>query len=219
MSPYFCPKCGTELVAGMNFCRLCGEPVAVTSDASERPTSILNQPPVGVSAVGGQVTDRLDPRPTGEPGVAPSPYNGSAIPAFSASKVPEVPRRSGPMRGLLIVAVIVLVLFGLGSVVGVMRSAIMSRIHWQAAASQPVNQALVYPGAQTLLNVGSGGGSGVLQLKTTDPIDKVAAWYDATLKPTKTIRVASTVIMKTDKISATLVSEGDQTNIIIKHAP
>ena len=123
------------------------------------------------------------------------------------------------MRGLAIVIVIIVALVGLGSVVGVVRSRIMSRIQGRATVSQPVSKSLVYPGAQTILDVTSSGGSGVLQLKTADPIDKVADWYVAILKPTKTLRVGPTVIMKSDNVSATLVSDGDNTNILIKQAP
>ena len=122
------------------------------------------------------------------------------------------------MRGLIIVVIVIVVLLGLGSVVGVIRSAIISRIQRRATVSQPVNKSLVYPGAQIVLNLDSGGGGGVLQLKTADPIDKVADWYEATLKPSKIMRVGPTVIMKTDTATATIISDGDNTSIVIKQS-
>jgi hypothetical protein len=179
----------------MNFCRQCGAPVALAPDASEQPTSILNQP-----AGAGTVTDRFESRPTGAPASAHLPYGSAPVPLFPGSGVPMVAKRSGAARGLAIVAVIILVLLGLGSVVGVMRSAIMSRIQRRASVGQPINKALAYPGADTVLNLDSGGG-GVLQLKTTDSIDNVAAWYETNLKPTKTIKLGPTVIMKADNVA------------------
>jgi hypothetical protein len=182
----------------------------VTPSVLEQPTAILNQP------ISRPTTDRFDPRPTGAPGVAPLSYGESSAPVFSPSGPPALTQSSGSMRGLIIVIVIFVVLLGLGSVVGVMRSGIISRIQGRSSVSQSINQSLIYPGAQTVLNVDSGGGRGVLQLKTTDSLDKVADWYAATLKPTKTIRVGPTVIMKSDNATATIISDGDNTSIVIK---
>ena len=81
-----------------------------------------------------------------------------------------------------------------------------------------VSQQYTYPGAHTVLNVGDGGG-GVLQMETTDTIDKVSAWYTSTLKPTKTIQVtAATVIMKSDKITVTMAATDQGTSIVIKQS-
>ena len=124
------------------------------------------------------------------------------------------------MRGLIIVGIIIVVLLGIGSVVGVMKAVFRARSQSRPSASkQLAGKSLVYPGAQTILDVTSEEGTGVLQLKTTDGIDKVADWYEAKLKPTKTVRVGPTVVMKSDNVTATIVSDGSNTNILIKQAP
>jgi hypothetical protein len=216
MANTFCPNCGAEFVAGMNFCRRCGAAVVVSPDPSEQPTAILNQTPSSPA------TQRFDPRPTGAAyGAAPpSAPPGPAAPFIVASEVPAATPRSGSMRGLIIVGIIIVVLLGIGSVVGVMKTVFRARSQSRSSVSkQLIGKSLVYPGAQTILDVTSEEGTGVLQLKTTDGIDKVADWYEAKLKPTKTVRVGPTVVMKSDTVTATIVSDGSNTNILIKQAP
>jgi hypothetical protein len=199
----------------MNFCRQCGAPVGVLSDASEQPTSILNQ------SAANPATQRLDPRPTNAGyGVMPPAPTGAAFPVAAAYGVATVPPRSGSIRGVIIVCIIIVVLLGIGSVLGVMRSVLRARSQRRTSVTkQPVNNALVYPGAKTVVNVTSADGAGVLQLQTTDEVDKVADWYEANLKPTKTVRLGPMVILKNENVAATIVSDGSNTNITIKQTP
>jgi len=171
MANSLCSNCGAEFVAGMNFCRRCGAAVVISPDPSEQPTAILNQTPSGPT------TQRFDPRPTGAAyGPAPpSAPAGPTAPFAVASGVPVAAPRSGSMRGLIIVGIIIVVLLAIGSVVGVMKA--VFRAHSQSRSSvskQLAGKSLVYPGAQTVLDVTSEDGAGVLQLKTTDGVDKVA---------------------------------------------
>jgi len=86
----------------------------------------------------------------------------------------------------------------------------------QGANKVLVNQRYTYPGAQTVLNIGDGGG-GVLQMETTDRIDKVSEWYLSTFKPTKTIWVTpSTTIIKDETVTVTLAASDNGTSIVIK---
>jgi hypothetical protein len=200
----------------MNFCRRCGAPVVVLPDASEQPTARLNQTPLDPA------TRRFDPRPTSA-AYGPAPLStpaGPAAPFAVTSGVRTATPRSGSMRGLIVIGIIIVVLLGIGSVVGVMKAVFRSHSQSRPSASKPLaDKSLVYPGAQIILDVTSEGGTGVLQLKTTDGIDKVADWYEAKLKPTKTVRVGPTVVMKSDNVTATIVSDGSSTNILIKQAP
>jgi hypothetical protein len=98
--------------------------------------------------------------------------------------------------------------------VGVMWSLRAGR---QSATIQ-ISRALIYPGSRTVVDVSDSGGA-VLQLETPDALDKVRAWYEGNLKPTKTLRVTSTsVILKNENVTATLVSENSTTSIVIKQA-
>jgi len=99
-----------------------------------------------------------------------------------------------------------------------MRSGLRTRNEDQRRSE--LGKSLFYPGAQTVLDVTHDDGSGVLQLQTPDQLNKVQAWYESTLKPTKTLRVTSaTVILKNGPVTATIVAEGNTTTIVIKQSP
>ena len=60
-------------------------------------------------------------------------------------------------------------------------------------------------------------GGRALQLQTEDSLDRVVEWYDATIKPTKTMRLTPTnVILKNQKVTVTVASDAGKTNILIK---
>jgi len=83
-----------------------------------------------------------------------------------------------------------------------------------------VQGALVYPGAETLVDMTSPDGARVLQLRASDPLELVQHWYETTLQPTKTVKLASaSVVLKNEKVTATLIAEDAKTNILIKQLP
>jgi hypothetical protein len=74
----------------------------------------------------------------------------------------------------------------------------------------------MYPGSRTIVDMSDSGGA-VLQMETPDALENVRAWYEANLKPTKTLRVTSaSVIQKKENVTVTLVSEDKLTSIVIK---
>ena len=104
-------------------------------------------------------------------------------------------------------------LLAVGLVVFVTRSILKTR----SRSAAQVSRSLIYPGAKTILDLTYDDGSAVLQLQTPDPLDKVQPWYEASLKPTKTLRATSgSVIMKNDALTATLLAEESLTTIVIK---
>lgn len=197
MSELNCSACGAALVAGAGFCRQCGAAVLEPAATSEQATAILNQVPDS------STTRRLDPRPT-------SPGYPDAAPSSSAL---EPPAGSGRLK-VFLAGLIIVALLGLGSVV---RSVLQSRRESQG--SSQVSRALIYPGSRIVLDINSEGGGSVLQLGTSDPLDKVHSWYVSTLKPTKILQVTSgTVILRKDNVTATLVAENNSTTIVIKQS-
>ena len=59
-----------------------------------------------------------------------------------------------------------------------------------------------------------------LQLETLDPLEKVSAWYRNSLKPEKVIQLTpSSVVIKNQKSTATIVREDNKTSILIKIVP
>lgn len=58
-----------------------------------------------------------------------------------------------------------------------------------------------------------------IQLQTGDSLDRVLAWYEGTLKPTKTMRLTSTsVVLRSENVTATIATEDNKTNILIKQS-
>lgn len=154
------------------------------------------------------ITQRFNARATAEAGTAVplGPYRPAAPPGQAAAA------RARSRRGLVMVMIILAVLLAASGLVGVMK-----RVR-HTETQTLVGEQFHYPGANTIVNVGSASGA-VLQMETREPIDKVAAWYEATLKPTKTIRITGGVlIMRNDKVTATLASTDKGTSIVIKQS-
>lgn len=76
--------------------------------------------------------------------------------------------------------------------------------------------ALIYPGSQTIVDMKTDSGRAI-QLQTGDSLSRVVGWYEASLKPNKTMRLTSTnVVMKNQNVTATIATEAGKTNILIK---
>jgi hypothetical protein len=81
-----------------------------------------------------------------------------------------------------------------------------------------VSQQFNYPGAQTVVNVGTESGA-LIQMETADRLEKVSAWYQSTLKPTKILKVnADTLIMRNNDITVTMAASDAGTSIVIKQS-
>ena len=69
------------------------------------------------------------------------------------------------------------------------------------------------------MDLANEGGGSVLQLQSSDPLDKVQGWYMSNLQPTKIMQVTSgTVILRKDNVTATVVADNNTTNIVIKQS-
>jgi hypothetical protein len=111
----------------------------------------------------------------------------------------------------LLVAVIVLLLGGIAAV------AVLSDKTFDAAVPK---EALLYPGATTVVDLDHSDGGHTIHLQTPDPLDRVETWYQNSLDLDKTLRLTSnSVVMKNAKVAITLATEDNKTNILIKQAP
>src|SRR5436190_23264121 len=124
--------------------------------SGEQPTAILNQPPDGT-------TRRLEPELSREDT------------AVSASRVVRSPR-------FVVFAIILVTILSVVGIAALRRSSIFSGTTELAA---PVSRDLVYPGSRVVLDLTQDQGAAVLQLETSDPLNKVQAWYMGQLKPDK----------------------------------
>jgi hypothetical protein len=133
---------------------------------------------------------------------------GMNLPLTSAAFGNPRQTRRGLVIGLVILAVLIV---GIVSALAIVRM----RSHGRTTS----NTALLYPGAQTVVDMTNEDGGRAIQLQTTDSLDQVESWYQKNLKPTKTVRLASTIIvLKNENATATLAREDDKTNILIKIA-
>jgi hypothetical protein len=162
---------------------------------SEEPTLVLNE------RVDDITTQRLNPRAT-SPGRASikNPIATSGVEAPAGRKI----------RTAFLVGAVAVILIAIISTVAFVRI----RSHSTTTDSA----ALIYPGAQTVVDMTSGDGRAI-QLQTADSFDRVLAWYQGSLKPTKTMRLTSTsFVLKNQNVTATIAAEDNRTNILIKQS-
>jgi len=211
MNPLQCKSCGATLLPDTSFCRQCGAPVS--GDLRPPRSHYSNAPFRGGSE--NVTTRRLDPRPTNERGEM------QFQPPYASAPLPQPQAARSKAHPLILSGIAMIVLFlGIIAVVAVVRMRTPTRIVKVVGKSAAAQGELVYPGADTLLDVGDSDGSRVLKLRTADPLNLVQHYYETTLQATKTVAVSNTVvIIRNDKVTATLLAEGDKTSILIKQAP
>ena len=183
-----CQKCGAECPPGTSYCRQCGAPVDTGAIlASEQTTTLLDQND-------GVTTQRLESRETG-------PERGRLPRAAEAPG-----EKSSSNRRALLIAALVMVVVGVLTVVGV----VALRNHKASSAN------LIYPSARTVLDMTTEDGR-ALHLQTSDSVNDVEAWYKKALNSQKVVRLTpSSVILKSERTTVTVVGEAGTTNILIK---
>jgi hypothetical protein len=180
-------------------CQKCGAECAAGTNfcrqcgapiASEQTTALLN-PTDGIT------TERLESRATA-PNRGPLPVDGPSVTALEKS--------AGGLKTKLIVLLVIVL-------IGVITAVAIVGFRSDDAASSD----LIYPGAKTVLDMTSEGGGRALHLQTSDPFTAVEAWYQKNLKPEKTMRLtSSSVVLKNAKTTATIATDDNKTNILIK---
>ena len=199
MSNPTCSRCGVEIADGVRYCRQCGQDLvaAGSENPSEEATRTFETPPED-----GSTTQRLDARPTN-----PNYHTSREFPPLAqpaARSLQPLPRKS--LTRYLILAI----------VIAAVAVAVIVAVNRRKPSG--ISRPLFYPGAQTIVDTKHEGGS-TLHLRTRDSFEKVSEWYAANLKPEKTIRMSDAgVILKTGGTTITVVTEGDETNIVIKQA-
>jgi hypothetical protein len=180
------------------FCRRCGALANGTgeTDSSELPTQVFRQEAVDPT------THRLEPRPTSPERPLRNPISGISVETNTSAPVKR--RRSALLGGAIALLILI----------GIIASVAYVRISRHSSATDDAT--LIYPGSKTIVDVASGDGRAI-QLQTEDPLERVIAWYEANLQPTKTMRLTSTsVVLKNENVTTTLASENGKTNILIK---
>lgn len=198
MSETKCGLCGAELLPATSFCRQCGSAVSDThaQERSEAPTTLLSKTAANAT------TQRLDPRTT-------SPDRSLQPPAGRINVNPAARGRHKAVVGGFVVVLII---------VGILTTIVVMRM--RNANAKPDTSALMFPGAQTVVDMINTDGGRAIQLQTKEPLALVESWYKTNLKLSKTVRLTSaSVVMKQDKVTITLAEENGTTNILIKQSP
>ena len=191
-----CSQCGAELLPDTNFCRRCGATANTNGiSPSESPTQVL-EPPANLT------TSRLESRTT-------SPDRALRRAIANVTIEEPVPEPRQRRRAALIG----------GAVAFLVRLGVLATVAYvqiRSHSSTIDDAKLIYPGSKTIVDVSSGDGRAI-QLQTNDSMERVIAWYETNLKPTKTMRLTSTsIVLKNDKVTTTLATEAGKTNILIK---
>lgn len=197
MNELRCPECGADLVLEARFCRQCGVAVSVAGDIdkSEMPTAVLSP------KTKPQTTQRLDPRPT------------SGRRPFTAAEKAETVEAWRPRRRSLPTSVIFAVV--LLAVIGILSAVAFVKMKNHNSATE--SAALIYPGSKTIVDMGNERGGRSIHLQTNDSLERVADWYQKTLKPSKVMRLTSTnIVMKNQDVTATIAADAGTVNILIK---
>jgi len=195
MNALQCNSCGATLLPDTSFCRQCGAPISgdVRAPQLEYPTAPFSRPADNVT------TQRLDPRPTSDrsgrqfqPPYAPSP--------IVLANPPRAKAHSLVVGGIALIVLLLAII----AVVAVVKMRAPTRIVKVVGQGATVQGDLVYPGAETLVDMTGPDGGRVLQLRASDPLQLVQHWYETTLQPTKMVKLGSaSVVLKNDKVTAT----------------
>lgn len=211
MNALQCNSCGATLLPETSFCRQCGAPVSgsLRAPVSEYPNAPFRGGSENVT------TQRLGARLTNDPGGMQfqAPYAAAPLAAATQTRSKATPLVLGTVA-------LIALLLGIITVVAVVRLRNPTRIVKFVGKGATAQGELAYPGAETLLDVTGPDGARVLKLRTSDSLDRVEHFYETALGTTKTVEVGnSLVVLKNDKVTATLIAEGDNTNILIKQVP
>lgn len=236
MSSITCTKCGAEIVAGSRFCRRCGLPAPLA--ARDSSNSINNSVLEAETRTFATPTDyatptqHINPPVTGPaymtPGQTPMPPSAPTKPLKPSGSTAKF-----VLIGLLLMLLIVPISFAVVKVLMGRASQPQPPVVATPEIPRPpqppairggstlANNALIYPGAEVVMNV-SGRGEGhegrVLQLRTRDPLDKVVDWYAEKLKPNSNmVKVPgdAMTILRGEGINVVITTNDAQTEIII----
>jgi hypothetical protein len=128
--------------------------------------------------------------------------------AVSTARVVRSPR-------FIVFAIILVTILSVVGIIALRRSAIFSGTTDTLAA--PVSRDLIYPGSRVVLDLTEDKGAAVLQLETSDPLNKVQAWYMAQLKPDKVLQATiKSAILRRQNVTVTIITESNNTTIVIK---
>ena len=218
-----CTSCGAQVDDASRFCRSCGKPF----DPSELTTRKL-EPDIQYQSP----TQIVNQSPTTPAYLSPAPL--PAVPAVPATN-DLTPKSQNRTAIIILAATVGLLLFLLCAVMFVKFN------NGSTALAPPVGgiptvptppvappppvvpaisgavelESLIYPGSERVMTINSQG-KGVVQLRTTDRIDKVIAWYTNRLKPTKIVNLpGGSAVLKSGDAAVVIAIGEDEISITV----
>ena len=235
MSSVPCISCGAEILPGTKFCRRCGQPSLDAASVSEASTRVF-----GATAERAQPTQTWNAQPTGPAYIAPagaSPLQDVTTKSLDASAGRKQKFWLAASVISLLLVVFVAVAIGImlkarsvpptqtPPVVVVPETGLPPLppmppppppAEPPAAGTSVATSELMYPGAETVMDMKSSRDN-FLELRTSDPLEKVVDWYMTKLKPAEVIRTpGKEAILRAGKTSVIISNRGSGTDILIK---
>jgi hypothetical protein len=226
-----CARCGAEIAAGSRFCRRCGQPAPVAARESsvlEAETRIFTTP----STAHATPTQHINSPPTGPAYMSPGQMS---TPPAAQTKPLETSGATTrwALIGLLLILLIIPVAFAVVMILESRNSPTQPPVvtvpeipppppppppPTARGGSSATDNPLVYPGAETVMEMTGEEEGRVLQLRTGDPLDKVVQWYVEKVKPTSTIKTPgeNVTVLRGEGINVVITGGGSQTEIIIR---
>ncbi|MBA3804663.1 MAG: zinc ribbon domain-containing protein [Acidobacteria bacterium] len=236
MSSVPCTHCGAAITPGTKFCRKCGQPSLDAASVSEAATRVFE-----ATADRTAPTQTWNAQPTGPAYLSPT-GGASPLEDMTTKSLEATGRKQKSTLAVAIIAILLAVfaLFAIGMILRG-RNAQPTQAPPAAAATGPETvlpplpplpphpsgeppasgaststSELIYPGAETVMDM-KNSRENFLELRTSDPLDRVVDWYTTKIKAAEIIRTRGTeAILRSGKTSVIISSRGNATNILIK---
>jgi len=221
MTNLTCLECGTTLISGARFCRVCGQPVTAMNGASvtEATTRILETPVAD--------TPHAPRFSTTEPTHLAASPQMQAAPLPSNSPAPK--RRSMVLVLTLILSGVMfalcLLVFGVWYAVNSATPSTVGSTVMEPPPLEPpppppappipdfadgaTSATLIYPEATVTQNITHDGKTAMTQLTSGDGFERVVEWYEKRLKPTDKIIVPGQQAILSTNQTTVIISEAD----------
>ena len=236
MSSIPCTNCGAEILPGTKFCRKCGQPSLDAASVSEAATRVFE-----ATAEPGAPTQTWNAQPTGPAYLSPTGV-ASPLQDVTTKSLESVGHKQKTWLAVPIIAVLLAVLVAVA--IGLRLSSRYAQPTQAppatAAAPETVlppqppplppappaeppasgasvsTSELMYPGAETVMDMKVNRES-MLELRTSDPLEKVVDWYTTKIKEADIIRTPGReAILRSGKTSVIISNRSGLTDILIK---
>jgi zinc-ribbon domain len=231
MSNVTCANCGVEIVAGSRFCRRCGQPAPDGSrerSVLEAETRIFTAPPTAHATPTQHINSPLTGPAYMSPGQSQTPPAALTKPLEASGATTK-----WALIGLLLLLLIIPVAFAVVKMLKSGNSQTTPPVVTvpeippppppppppaARGGSSATNSPLRYPGSETVMELTGQEEGHVLQLRTSDPLDKVVQWYVEKVKPTSTVKTPgdNVTVLRSEGVNVVITGGGAQTEIIIR---